>query len=270
MQQTGKLSAKLVGIQVFFLAVALVSIGLTLLVSWRLEGSAAAINDAGSLRMRTYRLAYLAQEARPAGREPVASAALIRADIDDVRGGGGDAAHRRPGAAAVRAAHRRNRRAVRRARPRVDGPAPGAGARRRRRRPRRGPRRGSSSSSPSSTHWWARWSSDIAQATSLLRTIQLALVALAIVGAVALIYLSFLFIIRPVHQLEDGLQRMAKGDFDVRLPVESKDEFGALAAGFNHMAEQLEESYRHAGGARRREDAARSRSRTRGSRRSTT
>ena len=46
MQQSGKLSAKLVGIQVFFLAVALVSIGLTLLVSWRLEGSAAAINDA--------------------------------------------------------------------------------------------------------------------------------------------------------------------------------------------------------------------------------
>ena len=56
-----------------------------------------------------------------------------------VRGGGGDAAHRRPRAAAVRAAHRRNRRAVRRARPRVEGPAPGAGARRRRRRPRRGP-----------------------------------------------------------------------------------------------------------------------------------
>ena len=57
------LSAKLVGIQVFFLLVALVSIGLTLVVSWRLEGSAAAINDAGSLRMRTYRLAYLADQA---------------------------------------------------------------------------------------------------------------------------------------------------------------------------------------------------------------
>ena len=61
-----KLSAKLVGIQVAFLAVALVSIGLTLVVSWRLEGSPAAINDAGSLRMRTYRLAYLAEEARRA------------------------------------------------------------------------------------------------------------------------------------------------------------------------------------------------------------
>src|SRR5690242_8801323 len=65
-----KLSAKLVGIQVVALIVALASIGLTLLVSWRLEGSAAAINDAGSLRMRTYRLAYLTNElgqARPDG-----------------------------------------------------------------------------------------------------------------------------------------------------------------------------------------------------------
>src|SRR5512134_524869 len=75
-----KLSAKLVGIQVAFLAVALVSIGLTLVVSWRLEGSAAAINDAGSLRMRTYRLAYLAQEAAQSPRVDGA-AALIRDDV---------------------------------------------------------------------------------------------------------------------------------------------------------------------------------------------
>ena len=85
---------------------------------------------------------------------------------------------------------------------------------------------------------------DITRTTSLLRTIQLALVALAIVGALALIYLSFLFIIRPVHQIEDGLRRMAEGDFSARVPVQSKDEFGALAEGFNHMAAHLEESYR--------------------------
>ena len=38
---------------------------------------------------------------------------------------------------------------------------------------------------------------------------------------------------------------MAKGEFAVRLPVESKDEFGALARGFNDMAEHLQESYRN-------------------------
>ena len=78
MSRPQRLSAKLVGIQIFALLVALASIGSTLLVSWRLEGGAAAINDAGSLRMRTYRLAYLAREVgrgepgirgRPADRE---------------------------------------------------------------------------------------------------------------------------------------------------------------------------------------------------------
>ena len=59
------LSAKIIAIQVFFLVVALLSIGVTLLVSWELEGGAAAINDAGSLRMRAYRLAFLLGQ--PAG-----------------------------------------------------------------------------------------------------------------------------------------------------------------------------------------------------------
>jgi Signal transduction histidine kinase, nitrate/nitrite-specific len=54
-----KLSSKLIGILVAFFLVALVAIGLTLYVSWQLEGGAAAINDAGSERMRSYRLAYL-------------------------------------------------------------------------------------------------------------------------------------------------------------------------------------------------------------------
>ena len=40
-----------------FLAFALCAIGATLLLSWQLEGSGAAINDAGSLRMRTFQLA---------------------------------------------------------------------------------------------------------------------------------------------------------------------------------------------------------------------
>jgi two-component system nitrate/nitrite sensor histidine kinase NarX len=39
------------------------------------------------------------------------------------------------------------------------------------------------------------------------------------------------------------MRRMESGDFAVRLPVESRDEFGALAAGFNSMAERLQELY---------------------------
>ena len=53
------LSAKIIAVHILFLAIALLSIGVTLLVSWELEGGAAAINDAGSLRMRAYRLAFV-------------------------------------------------------------------------------------------------------------------------------------------------------------------------------------------------------------------
>ena len=39
------------------LALTLAAIAYTVLLSWQLEGSGAAINEAGSLRMRSYRLA---------------------------------------------------------------------------------------------------------------------------------------------------------------------------------------------------------------------
>jgi len=50
---------KITGLLVFYFLVALVAIGSTLFVSWRLEGGAAAINDAGSERMRSYHIAFL-------------------------------------------------------------------------------------------------------------------------------------------------------------------------------------------------------------------
>jgi two-component system nitrate/nitrite sensor histidine kinase NarX len=53
----------------------------------------------------------------------------------------------------------------------------------------------------------------------------------------------YLLVVRPVNRLEDGMQRMEAGEFDARLPVESRDEFGALAAGFNRMAARLEDMY---------------------------
>ncbi len=55
----GKLSQKIVGMLILFFLVALVAIGMTLYTSWQLEGVAAAINDAGSLRMRSYRIGNL-------------------------------------------------------------------------------------------------------------------------------------------------------------------------------------------------------------------
>lgn len=50
------LAGKLALIQTTFMIVALASIAFTLWVSWQLEGGAGAINEAGRMRMATYRM----------------------------------------------------------------------------------------------------------------------------------------------------------------------------------------------------------------------
>lgn len=79
--------------------------------------------------------------------------------------------------------------------------------------------------------------------TSLLRLSQGILIVIACLGTLAMVYLLYLWIIYPIWRLGDGLHRMASREFGVRLPIESMDEFGALAAGFNKMAGELEGLY---------------------------
>jgi two-component system nitrate/nitrite sensor histidine kinase NarX len=54
-----KLSTQIIGMLLIFFVVALGAIGMTLALSWQLEGGSAAINDAGSERMRSYRFSHL-------------------------------------------------------------------------------------------------------------------------------------------------------------------------------------------------------------------
>ena len=46
---------------------------------------------------------------------------------------------------------------------------------------------------------------------------------------------------RPVIELSQGVQRINKGDYGVRVPVKTRDELGDLASAFNGMAVGLEE-----------------------------
>ncbi len=49
---------------------------------------------------------------------------------------------------------------------------------------------------------------------------------------------------RPLARLEEGLQAVARGELNRPLPIESRDELGALARTFNWMLEQLAENRR--------------------------
>jgi len=51
-------------------------------------------------------------------------------------------------------------------------------------------------------------------------------------------------IMRPLADLERGMERVGEGDYAARVPVTTGDEIGQLAAGFNSMAEGLAERER--------------------------
>ncbi|PHS26789.1 MAG: histidine kinase [Methylophaga sp.] len=82
-----------------------------------------------------------------------------------------------------------------------------------------------------------------AKSTRLLRTFQNGLVGLAFIGTILLLSLFTKMVITPVRRLKEGLDIMGQGDFSIRLPVTSHDELGDLADGFNHMVKQLQELY---------------------------
>lgn len=82
-----------------------------------------------------------------------------------------------------------------------------------------------------------------AKDTAFLRASQMGLIVLMLSGSVALIFLLYGWVIRPVEALRKGIQQMSVRDFDTRVPVEGRDEFGVLAQGFNNMAAQLKDLY---------------------------
>lgn len=244
------LSSKLVWIAVAFLLVALSAIGFTLYESWKLEGGAAAINDMGSERMRTYRIAYLLSESLRDPRDAAATHAALDAEMDrfelvlaDMRRGDPVRPLFLPRTAgmqdAVVAVDREWRETLR---PRIERTitSPDTAAR----------HAEATALRPQIEQFVRRIDRlvlEIEQSNSrdiaMLRFMQLGLVALALVGTVALIYLMFMLVVRPVEWLQDGMQRMARGELETRLPIETRDEFGELADGFNRMANRLQRVY---------------------------
>jgi serine phosphatase RsbU (regulator of sigma subunit) len=64
----------------------------------------------------------------------------------------------------------------------------------------------------------------------------LLVIALALIGIVPISH----GMTRHLTSLDDGVRQLAAGNFQTRVPVRSRDEFGSLAKAFNQMAADLE------------------------------
>lgn len=243
-----KIREKIIGLLVFYFLVALIAIGSTLLVSWRLEGGAAAINDAGRERMRSYRIAFLLEQharlptatsrqdiereirlfeqtlvelaqGNPSRPLALPKDAEINTSMAHIRDGWQNQIHPHILSILNASNSQTQQQLLSQYRPMLEKFV------------------------ASINELVTMVEHSNARATILLRTLQVTLVSLAFIGTVLLVNLFSHMVVRPVTKLKEGIQRMAAADFDVRLPVTSQDELGELASGFNRMADELQDLY---------------------------
>jgi len=226
------LTAKLGTVGGALLLLALVSIGLTLWVTWQLEGGAAAVNEAGRMRMQTWRLA----QTLAVGDRARLAHELAQFDASVTLLARGDPA--RPlfvprGEASARAFDDVRRRWS------VLAAAWSGGT-------TVAPEQAAAQAEAfvgSIDVFVAAIERQLARWTAVLEVFQLVLLALAIGAGVTLLYAAYIFVFDPLARLGTALARVEGGDLAARVDVSSSDEFGALAGGFNRMAATLEGLY---------------------------
>ncbi|MDD5031050.1 MAG: type IV pili methyl-accepting chemotaxis transducer N-terminal domain-containing protein [Rhodoferax sp.] len=85
----------------------------------------------------------------------------------------------------------------------------------------------------------------IARWTAWLHLLQMSMLTLVVLAASILLYTGYLFVLEPVGQLKQAIEKIQAGDFDARVERHSSDEFGTLADGFNSLTEHLQSMYKN-------------------------
>ena len=233
MQHTASLAKKLVRIGASLLVVALVSIGLTLWVTWQLEGGAAAVNEAGRMRMQTWRLVSAVQAGLDHSER---QALLVRFDDSLALLRQGDATRPlfMPWDDDVRRRFSEVESLWREQRPLwLAEPAPASSVL----------LKAGGDFVDASDRLVLMIEQHLSRLTAILNLFQLLMLAFAVAGAVVMLYTGYSYVINPLAQLREGLRKLESGDFSTRVQVDTADEFGQVAAGFNHMAATLQSLY---------------------------
>jgi len=226
------LSAKLTLVGMPFLLLALLATAATLWVSWQLDGGAAAVNEAGRMRMQAYRLSLSLGTGEMTAvptqlNEFEDSLAVLRhGDPERPLFVPWDDTVQRRFAVIEQDWQRFRALAAEPATPQelrtrtitfvehIDAFVQGI------------------------EHHISRW-------TAILHLLQTTMMAMVVLGALVLLYAGHLFVLEPVGLLKQAIEKIQGGDFDARVDKLTRDEFGTLAEGFNGMAEHLQSMYRN-------------------------
>ena len=228
------LGAKLAMVGIPFLLLVLCSTVVMLWMSRQLDGGAAAVNEAGRMRMQAYRLALSIDEGRRDDLPRQIEA--FERSLSVLLHGDPERPLAVPWDDRVRAAFPAVERDWVAFRARwLDGP-PAAG---------RDLRRDTDEFVARIDALVIGIESHLARQTALLHLLQLSALVLAVVAAAALVLAGLVFVLRPVRKLAQAIGSIQAGNFDARVEHASSDEFGTLSRGFNGMAENLQSMYRH-------------------------
>ncbi|MCB1978665.1 MAG: type IV pili methyl-accepting chemotaxis transducer N-terminal domain-containing protein [Burkholderiaceae bacterium] len=232
MRSRTTLTTKLLTMGMVFLLVTLSSISLTLWVTWKLEGGAAAVNEAGRLRMRTMRMALAAENG--ARDKLLANAQKIEASLELLRTGDPDHPLYVPWSDETRARFdevRSQWAAVREEwlAPQAP-PVPVLVAR-------------ADAVAEVMNRFVDAIEVQIARWTAALHVLQLFMMGLTLLAAFGAMVVTGLVVINPVARLQEALLQIRQGALGTRLPVDTDDEFGQLNEGFNRMAQALQASH---------------------------
>ncbi len=233
MSRQASLSTKLTRIGACLLLVALASISLTLWVTWQLEGGAAAVNEAGRMRMQTWRLVSTVQTDQPAQAvEPLI--AEFDQSLRLLRAGDAQRPLFVPWDAVVESRFSQVEKLWALRRPQwTEHPPPAAGQ----------AIVAADEFVLAIDQFVLSIEHHLSRLTAILNLFQFVMMVLAVMGAVVMMFTGYMYVISPLDNLRQGLLQVEEGDFTTRIEVETQDEFGQVAGGFNRMAATLQSLY---------------------------
>lgn len=227
------LGAKLAAVGLPFMVLGLLVTALTLWVSWQLDGGAAAVNEAGRMRMQAYRLAWVSTLANDPAQRPRLveefehslqvlekgdpERPLVTPWDDDVRSRYQAVRTSWDGMRALHAAA---------------APLDSAGL-----------NQATVALVATIDGLVQAIEVHLARYTSILHLLQVVMMVLGTVAASLFVVIGYHVVLEPVLLLKHAVSQVRTGDFEARVEPGASDELGELAVGFNDMARQLQASY---------------------------